>query len=110
MKKEKLFHLFTLAVLASLLLSACGGATRATSDEDKGYYGDDAIGEGGAEFLGAPEPAMEAPEADFAAEESMAQEEGARSADLGNVQANRLVIKNASMTVVVDDPAAALDR
>jgi hypothetical protein len=103
MKKENLSKLLTLGLLAGLLLSACGLFGAASPKENYYYGAADAAGEG-AVYLG--EPAME-PQAEFA-EESVAAEE-ARTADLGNVQAERLVIKNADVSIVVDDPAAALD-
>lgn len=87
----------TLLVL-SILLSACGllGADNTASSE--GYYEDYALSEGPeAVFVGAADDAAFAPE------------EAEARVSSQSVSAERLVIKNADISVVVDDPAEAMD-
>jgi len=91
MKKSKLSTLFSLTVLAAILLSACGAATPSV-DQRTIYPEGEAIGA----------PSMEEPVAGFAG-----------GGDTGGIAANdaavppaaeRLVVKNASLSIVVDDP------
>src|SRR3972149_5180072 len=92
MKKRTLTVLFAVANLSAILLAACAPA--ALSTEERGLYPE-------GEAVGAPSFAEE-PAAGFAGE-----------LDAGGVVANdavadqaaeRLVIKNASLSIVVDDP------
>src|SRR5574342_372910 len=77
-----------LVILAALLLSACAAATPAPG-------ADQAESRGGASTGFAPPAATAAPEL------------GARAGDA--VATERLVIKNATLTLVVKDPAASVD-
>ncbi len=88
-------------ILLSLLLSACGSDAKDTTST-AGY--DDYFGE---------DAAMEAPAAVFAgdvAEESFAADEDIARAQSGNQSVERLVIKNADISVVVDNPSEAMDE
>ena len=104
--KKKMSHTLILLLLSSLLLSACGFlGGRAASEPD--IFFEEAEG---AIAVGAP--AAE-PQADFAADadfadDSLAAGESARAGDAPQ-SVDRLVIKNANISVVVDDPAQAMD-
>ncbi len=91
MKKSKLSILFSLAALAAILLSACGAAAPNTVDQ-RGIFPE-------GEAVGAP--IMEQPAYSGAAETGG----GIVANDAVAVQSSeRLVIKNASLSIVVDDP------
>jgi hypothetical protein len=95
MKKSKLSILFSLSVLAAILLSACGVAAPMILDQ-RAIYPES--GEG----IGAP--AMEEPVAGFASDSGGG---GAVANDAVVSQpaaSERLVVKNASLSIVVDDP------
>lgn len=92
MKKSKISILFSLTVLAAILLSACGAA--APSVDQRSIYPE-------GEAIGAP--SMEEPVAGFA---GGADTTGGIVANDASVSpaAERLVVKNASLSIVVDDP------
>ena len=93
MKKSKFSILFSLTVLAAILLSACGAAAPSTI-EQRGIYPE-------GEAIGAP--AMEEPVAGFASGADSGGGIVANDAVLPQA-AERLVVKNASLSIVVDDP------
>ncbi len=98
MKKQQYSKSVITLLLLSIILSACGllGASNTASSD--GYYEDYALSEGPeAVFVGAADEAAFAP-----------QEAEARVSNQ-SVSAERLVIKNANISVVVDDPAEAMD-
>lgn len=85
-------------IVATLLIAACGGGALMRSGSDGAEPG----------FAIAEEPM--APEA-FDMDESFAEGETARSTfqSTGELTVERLVIRNANLTVVVTDPAASVD-
>jgi hypothetical protein len=104
--KKRIFNALNLLLLASLLLSACGAlASKSDSSESDIFFSE---GEG-AIAIGLP---AEAPSADFAdqsiSDDSIASEELARVGDAPE-STERLVIKNANISIVVDDPAQSMD-
>lgn len=104
MKKQRWLGTSSLVILTSLLLSACGVFKSSGPTGTDSYYPEEAP----APFaLGAP--AAE-PQAEFAADGGFAAEEAARSADLQEFSAERLVIKNANLAIVVDSPPDAMDE
>lgn len=102
MKRQRILPLSILFV-AALLLSACGAAA-ASSTDSGGFDGDDAM------FF-AEEEAMEsmAPQAemDMAQEERLAADESSAGNSVDGAAVQRLVIKNANLSIVVADPADA---
>jgi len=105
--KKRLFSALNLLLLSSLVLSACGAlaSKSGTSDSDIFFAESE-----GAVAIGLP---AEAPSADFAdqgvADDSIASEELARAGDAPQ-SAERLVIKNANISIVVDDPSQSMDE
>ena len=91
MKKRSLTVLVSIAALSAILLAACAPA--AGISEDRGLIQPDAIGA----------PSFEAPEAGFASELDAGGGVVANDAVVAQA-AERLVIKNASVSIVVDDP------
>ncbi len=90
MKKNKLSILFSLAALAAVLLSACGAGASSTVDQRAIYPEGEAVG--------AP---MEQP----AYADSTGTGGGIVANDAVAAQSpDRLVVKNASLSIVVDDP------
>lgn len=105
--KKRIFGTLNLLLLASLLLSACGAAASRSDSSDEDIFFGEAEG---AIAIGAP---ASEPKADFGADQnfaddSVASEESARAFDTPQ-SADRLVIKNANISVVVDDPAQSMD-
>lgn len=96
MKKSKLSILFSLSVLAAILLSACGAAAPTSILDQRAIYPESG------EAIGVP--AMEEPVAGFASDSGGG---GAVANDAVVSQpaaSERLVVKNASLSIVVDDP------
>jgi hypothetical protein len=91
-----------LLLLTALTLSACGGAARAgieTLNRAPSSLGDAVSGESMAQPQEAPQVGAEA------------SGKGAfTSTDASTANADRLVIRNATLSLVVDDPAEAIDK
>ncbi len=100
---KKKIGIATLLILSALFLSACGLFGRAASTEPDVFFEESE----GAVALGLP---AEAPAAEFAAEPFAedAVVESARALD-DFQSAERLVVKNADISVVVNDPAEVMD-
>lgn len=91
MKKKTRYILFSFAALATILLASCAAAAPSFTEERGAFVGEVSA------------PMAEAPAADFAA--GMDSGGGVVSNDALAAQApERLVIKNASLSIVVDDP------
>ncbi len=93
MKKRTLTILFSIVALAAIALSACAAAAPIFTEERAIYPEGEAVGA----------PAMEEPAVDFAGELDSGGGLVANDASVAQA-AERLVIKNASLSIVVDDP------
>ena len=101
--KKKISNSLILLLLSSLVLSACGAASRDGSVDQDIFFAESE----GAIAVGAP---ASEPAADFAAsDDSFVSEESARL-DSSSQGAQRLVIKNANISIVVDDPSQTMDE
>jgi hypothetical protein len=87
MYKRALIYL----TLIGLLLASCAAASPSRESNDM--------------LFGEPAPAMEAPQA-----QSEASYRSGNAYASSQAPANRIVIKNADMSIIVDDPAGSLDR
>lgn len=80
-------------VIAAFILAGCQGAKTSTVSEDsRGYYQESA-----------PQMPVEAPAAEFSKEES-----GAYDQSVNTQSIERMVIRNANLSIVVSDPAAVM--
>lgn len=97
MKRQTLLPLSILFV-AAMLLSACGASAATSTTDSGGFDGDDAI-----------EYEMAAPQAemDMAEESRIAADEASAGNSVDGAAVQRLVIKNANLSIVVADPADA---
>lgn len=103
--KKKLLPIITLLALLSILMASCAGAandaTYQKSISNEGFYVDEAD----MEMLAAEAPAMEARSDTNTYGTSVDSIQTNTS-----VQTDRMIIKNANMTIVVEDPKAALNQ
>lgn len=101
MKRRNIFGIsVVLLSVLSIGLSACGFAAPA-AEESRGFVGEGAV------F--AEEEMVEAPEAAIASDVAAPREESAFSAGEQTAQAvERIVIKNADISIVVEDPAESM--
>lgn len=96
MKKRKRNLVVVLPVLLGLFISACGMAATSTRSD---------------EVIFIEEPALGAPSVDFAGELDSSGGFTGQSEQVAVAQnAERLVIKNANLSLVVDDPEASMDE
>jgi hypothetical protein len=101
--KKNMSNSLILLLLASLVLGACAAAASSSESADSDIFFAEAEG-----AIAVGMPASE-PAADFAAsDDSFVSEEQARVGDSPQ-SAERLVIKNANISIVVDDPAQTMD-
>lgn len=95
MKKKTLSRSLLLATAAALLLTACGAGAATSFDGEKDFYAEEVM----------PAPAADAPSRGMDASAGGTFEEAALvNAPITGQAVERLVIENASLTLVVDSP------
>lgn len=107
--KRNLISIITLLVIATLALAACSAQRVTTNDDVKNESVVDGLVD---QSVSASAPSLgeaaggDAPRADFY---GVTGEQAAQEQPVGYVTTDRLVIKNATLSIVVDNPAATVE-